>query len=151
AMGCFKRAVADTGSKFVACTHNPLFVGAADYGPEAKDATANIHFDFRTISSAEVVKGGSGEDTRFYMLYEGVRGPRAGDPGDTQFGLGLARSMTTEIDGPWEKFPGNPILVDLPGNIGLGHADLVELEGQIYLYTSLDGETRSRLRLVWKD
>ncbi len=151
AMGCFKRAVSDTDGDFVACRHNPLFVGAAEYGPEAKDATANSHFDFRTISSAEVVKVGAGEDARVYMFYEGVRGPGAGDPGDTQFGLGLARSMTPEIDGPWEKFLKNPILVDLPGNIGLGHADLVELEGQTYLYTSLDRETRSRLQLVWAE
>ncbi|MCB0186886.1 MAG: hypothetical protein KDE31_21615, partial [Caldilineaceae bacterium] len=151
AMGCFKRAVSDTDGDFVACRHNPLFVSAAEYGPEAKDATANSHFDFRTISSAEVVKVGAGEDARVYMFYEGVRGPGAGDPGDTQFGLGLARSMTPEIDGPWEKFLKNPILVDLPGNIGLGHADLVELEGQTYLYTSLDRETRSRLQLVWAE
>jgi hypothetical protein len=41
-------------------------------------------------------------------------------------------------------------LVDLPGNIGLGHADLVVLDGQTLLYTSLDGVTRSRLALVWK-
>jgi hypothetical protein len=151
AMGCFKRAVNDTNGDFVACQNNPLFVGAAEYGPEAKDATANIHFDFRTISSAEVVKIGTDGGQRFYMFYEGVRGPGTGDPGDTQFGLGLARSMTTEIDGPWEKFSENPLLVDLPANIGLGHADLVDLEGVTYLYTSLDGETRSRLRLVWKD
>ncbi len=149
AMGCFKRALDDGNDEFQACAHNPLFVGAAEYGPEAKDATANLHFDFRTISSAEVIALGTGADRRFYMLYEGVRGPGAGDPGDTQFGLGLARSMTTAIDGPWEKYASNPILVDLPGNIGLGHADLVELVGVTYLYTSLDGETRSRLRLTW--
>jgi beta-xylosidase len=79
----------------------------------------------------------------------------------------LARSRTDQIDGPWEKFPGNPILTDLSqqttssgihgnpdpaqvGNIGLGHADLVVLHGQTILYTSLDGVTRSRLALVWK-
>ena len=87
---------------------------------------------------------------RYYMLYEGVRGPGEGDPGDTQFGLGLARSLTPAIDGPWEKYPGNPLLVDLPGNIGLGHADLVTLRGRTYLYTSLDGVTRSRLVLEEK-
>ena len=34
--------------------------------------------------------------------------------------LGLARSVTGDIDGAWEKYAGNPILVDLPGNVGLG-------------------------------
>jgi beta-xylosidase len=78
-----------------------------------------------------------------------VRGPGAGDAGDTQFGLGLARSLTDQIDGAWEKYPGNPLLVDLPGNIGLGHADPVVLDGRTYLYTSLDGVRRSRLVLIW--
>ena len=79
-----------------------------------------------------------------------MRGPGPGDGGDTQFGLGLARSLTAQIDGPWEKYTGNPILVDLPGNIGLGHADVVVADGRTYLYTSLDGITRSRLILVWE-
>ena len=35
-------------------------------------------------------------------------------------------------------------------NIGLGHADLVVLNGQTLLYTSLDGIKRSRLVLHWK-
>lgn len=152
AMGCFKRPLQNTQSEFTPCSHNPLFVGASEYGPtDAKDSTANLHFDFRTISSAEVIRLGEGDEHRYYMLYEGVRGPGAGDPGDTQFGLGLVRTVTTEIDGPWEKYPSNPILVDLPANIGLGHADLVVLEQVTYLYTSLDGETRSRLRLVWRE
>ena len=150
AMGCFKRAVADADADFEPCAHNPLFVGAADYGPRDRtDAVANPFFDFRTISSAELQRLGEGADRRYYMLYEGVRGPAEGDPGDTQFGLGLARSLTDQIDGPWEKYPGNPLLVDAPGNIGLGHADLVVLDGRTYLYTSLDGVTRSRLTLVW--
>ena len=88
---------------------------------------------------------------RFYMLYEGVRGPGPGDAGDTQFGVGLARSISAQIDGPWETFAHNPILVDLPGNVGLGHADLIILDGQTVLFTSLDGETRSRLVLAWHD
>jgi hypothetical protein len=62
----------------------------------------------------------------------------------------LARSLEAHIDGPWEKFAGNPILVDLPGNVGLGHADLIILNGQTLLYTSLDGKTRSRLVLIWR-
>ena len=78
------------------------------------------------------------------------RGFQPTDFGRTdRFGLGLARSRTDQIDGPWEKFPGNPILVGLPGNIGLGHADWVVVNGQTLLYTSLNGATRSRLALVW--
>jgi hypothetical protein len=152
AMGCFFAPADGAGPEFRRCAHNPLFVGAASYGPEdVTDAAANAHFDFRTISSAEVVKVGAGEAARYYMLYEGVRGPGPGDPGDTQFGVGLARSLTAHIDGPWEKFPGNPLFVDLPGNIGLGHADLVVIDGRTYLYTALDGVTRSRLTLQWVD
>jgi hypothetical protein len=147
AMGCYTGSVTTTGERLTRCQHNPLFVGAADYGPlDEKGPQTNPHFDFRTISSAEVQRIGS----HVYMLYEGVRGPGPGDAGDTQFGLGLARSLTTAIDGPWEKYPGNPILVDQPGNIGLGHADLVVIEGQTFLYTSLNGYTRSRLALTWK-
>lgn len=150
AMGCFKRAINRSDLPFVACEGNPLFVGAADYGPlDERGAAANPFFDFRTISSAELQAIGEGQERRYYMLYEGVRGPAEGDPGDTQFGLGLARSLTNRIDGPWEKYPDNPLLVDLPANIGLGHADLMVLEGRTYLYTSLDGITRSRLVLLW--
>ena len=151
AMGCFTRPVDRADQPFAACEGNPLFVGAASYGPlDETGAPANPFFDFRTISSAELQALGDGEARRYYMLYEGVRGPAAGDPGDTQFGLGLARSLTNRIDGPWEKYPDNPILVDLPGNIGLGHADLLVLDGRTYLYTSLDGVVRSRLVLVWE-
>lgn len=146
-MGCYYGAVDAPARSLRKCTHNPLFTGAAEYGPlEEKGPQTNPYFDFRMISSADVHKIGD----RYYMLYEGVRGPGPGDPGDTQFGLGLARSLTSQIDGAWEKFPGNPILVDQPGNIGLGHADLVILNGQTVLYTSLNGVMRSRLILIWK-
>ena len=68
----------------------------AEYGdPLDSGVNSNAHFDFRTISSAEVTQIGD----RYYMLFEGVRGPGLDDAGDTQFGLGLARSMTSEIDG----------------------------------------------------
>ncbi len=147
AMGCYIGSVTTTGERLTRCQHNPLFVGAGEYGPpEEKGPQTNPHFDFRTISSAEVQR----VDDRLYMLYEGVRGPGPGDGGDTQFGLGLARSLTDSIDGPWEKYPGNPILADLPGNVGLGHADVVVIQGQTFLYTSLNGYTRSRLALVWR-
>jgi beta-xylosidase len=110
------------------------------------DSSTNSHFDYRTISSAEVTKIGD----RYYMLYEGVRGPEPDAAGDTQFALGLARSQGPAIDGPWERYTQNPILLDLPGNVGVGHADLVMLNGTTVLYTSIDGETRSRLNLRWK-
>lgn len=147
-MGCYVGRLNDPGRDFTPCQHNPLFRGASDYGPLNQfGVAANPYFDFRTISSAEVVQIGD----RYYMLYEGIRGPGPGDGGDSQFGLGLARSLTNQIDGPWEKFLGNPILADLPGNVGLGHADLLIYNGQTLLYTSLDGQQRSRLRLVWSN
>ena len=146
-MGCYVGSATQPAETFQRCAHNPLFTGASTYGPATvKDQTANPHFDFRTISSAEVQKVGD----RYYMLYEGVRGPAPNDPGDSQFGLGLARSLTARIDGPWETYPHNPILVNLPGNVGLGHADVIVLEGQTFLYTSLDGTRRSRLMLQWQ-
>lgn len=147
-MGCFRGKVRGDARRFLRCANNPLFAGAQAYGPlDAEGAAANAYFDFRTISSAEVTKIGS----RYYMLYEGVRGPGPGDAGDSQFGLGLARSLEARIDGPWETFPGNPILVDLPGNVGLGHADLVVVDGQTVLYTALERDVRSRLVLAWKE
>ena len=151
AMGCYVAPVTAAGAGYAPCRNNPLFVGAPEYGPlEARGAAANAFFDFRTISAADVQKVGAGQAARYYMLYEGIRGPGPGDPGDTQFGLGLARSLTSAIDGPWEKYVGNPIWVDLPANIGIGHADLVVNHGRTYLYTSLDGVTRSRLQLMRK-
>ena len=146
AMGCYHGRVRGDAGRYLPCDHNPLFVGVGSYGPlDATGPAANPYFDFRTVSAAEVVKIGG----RYYMLYEGVRGPGRGDPGDSQFGLGLARSAAGRIDGPWEKYPGNPILVDLPGNIGLGHADLVVVDGRTVLYTALQPEQRSRLDLIW--
>ncbi len=150
-LGCFFRRTDQPRARFRPCTHNPLFTGAPAYGPlDLRDAAAHPFFDFRTVSSAEVIVLGAGAERRFYALYEGIRGPGPGDPGDSQFGLGLARSTTAAIDGPWEKYPGNPIVVPLPGNIGLGHADLVVLDGVTHLYTSTNGWTRSRLALRWK-
>lgn len=146
-LGCLVAPLGSDPVQFAPCAYNPLVKGAESYGPlDEKGPSTNPWFDFRTVSSAEVQQVGD----RFYLLYEGVRGPGSGDPGDTQFGLGLARSQTDQIDGPWELFDGNPILVDMPGNIGLGHADLLVMDGQTFLYTSLDGERRSRLQLVWK-
>ncbi|MCB0108138.1 MAG: hypothetical protein KDE53_19585, partial [Caldilineaceae bacterium] len=146
AIGCFRGRVDEPIAQLRACAVNPLFIGSPSYGLTTSSATANSHFDFRTISSAEVQKVGE----RYYMVYEGVRGPGPHDPGDTQFGLGLARSTGDHIDGAWEKFAENPLLIDLPANIGIGHADLVVTDGVTYLYTSLDGVTRSQLVLQWQ-
>ncbi len=145
-MGCAYGTLGEPAGAYQRCAANPLFTGADSYGPlRAADATANRHFDFRTISSAEVLRVGD----QLYMLYEGVRGPGPGAAGDTQFGLGVARSTSGQVDGPWETFPGNPLLVNLPGNVGLGHADLLVLDGKTLLFTSLDGTRRARLGLVW--
>ncbi len=147
AMGCYRGPLGSPPALLRKCDHNPLFVGNPAYGPRDETGlSANRHFDFRTISSADVIRVGD----RAYMFYEGVRGPEAGAAGDTQFALGLARSVTAAVDGPWETYPGNPILVDLPGNVGVGHADVLVHQGITWLYTSLDGEVRSRLRLVWE-
>jgi hypothetical protein len=151
AMGCYFAPIGAAGAEYQPCRNNPLFVGAPSYGLlDQRGASANTFFDFRTISAADVQKIGAGAEARYYVLYEGIRGPGPGDPGDTQFGLGLARSLTNAIDGPWEKYAGNPLLVDLPGNIGIGHADIVVNQGRTYLYTSLDGLSRSRLVLAWE-
>jgi hypothetical protein len=129
------------------CDHDPLFEGARDYGPiDLLGAEANAYFDFRYVSSAEVMRVGD----RYYMLYEGIRGPDVLERGmDTQFGLGLARSTGPEIDGGWEKFPSNPIVMDMAFNWGIGHADVMLIDGVTYLYTATSQATRGRYRLVW--
>ncbi|MCB0036068.1 MAG: hypothetical protein KDE51_18685 [Anaerolineales bacterium] len=145
-LGCFVGTRGDAPARYKPCRHNPLLTGAPTYGPlDETGPTTRPYWDFRMLSSAEVYQ----INEQYYMLYEGIRGPGPNDAGDTQFGLGLARTTAGRIDGPWETYPNNPLLTDLPGNIGLGHADLVIYEGETYLYTSLDGQTRSRLKLIW--
>jgi hypothetical protein len=127
------------------CTTDPLFSGAATYGPlDAQGAAANPYFDFRTISSADVVYQGG----YYYMAYEGIRGPGPGDPGDTQFALGFARSVA--LDASWETYPGSPILEDVGFHFGIGHADLIVIDGVTYMYTSTSNTTRGRYRLEWQ-
>jgi hypothetical protein len=129
------------------CSTYPLFGAELGYGPvEALGVEANPYFEFRTISSADVVRVGE----RFYMTYEGIRGPSNPNVVDDQFGLGLARSAGPSIDGPWERFAGNPIIMDLPGNVGVGHADLVLVDNLTFLYTSTSSFTRGRYVLVWR-
>lgn len=131
------------------CDHDPLFGGAREYGPpELRGADANPYFDFRYVSSAEVVRVGD----HYYMAYEGIRGPEELEIGsDTQFGLGFARSAGPAIDGPWQTFPNNPVIMDVQFNWGVGHADIVMMDGVTYLYTATSTTTRGRYRLAWNE
>ncbi|QPC82896.1 hypothetical protein G4Y79_00560 [Phototrophicus methaneseepsis] len=131
------------------CETDPLFGGATEYGPvDILGAAANPYFDFRYISSADVLHVGE----HYYMFYEGIRGPDQLERGmDTQFALGLARSTTNAIDGPWERYTDNPIIQDLGFNVGIGHADVIVIEGVTYLYTATDEDTRGRYVLRWKE
>lgn len=131
------------------CDNDPLFEGAREYGPvDTLGADANAYFDFRYVSSADVMRVGD----HYYMAYEGIRGPDELERGmDTQFALGFARSVGPEIDGPWEKFPGNPVIMDMAFNWGIGHADLIVLDGVTYMYSATSTETRGRYVLQWVD
>lgn len=128
------------------CDTDPLFTGAESYGEVdilGEDAAA--HFDFRYISSADILRDGE----YYYMAYEGIRGPSELEFGrDNQFGLGFARSQS--LDGQWEKYEGNPIIMGLVDNWGIGHADLIVINGITYLYSATSQETRGRYVLVWK-
>ena len=129
------------------CASNPLFGAELGYGPvEALGAAANPYFEFRTISSADVVRVGD----HYYMAYEGVRGPSNPTVVDDQFALGFVRSVGPAIDGPWEKYPGNPVIMDLANNWGIGHADVVIAGPATYLYTATSTTTRGRYVLVRK-
>jgi len=146
-MGCY------IGNKYAGtaglrkCTANPLFGADLGYGPvELVGSAANPYFEFRTMSSADVIRVGE----HYYMTYEGVRGPSDPTVVDDQFALGLARSAGSEIDGPWEKYPGNPLIMDLPGNVGVGHGDIVIVGPATFLYTGTSPSTRGRFVLVRK-
>jgi hypothetical protein len=146
-MACLVGDIENLPESFAPCKENPLFQAEGGYGSvESLGVEANPYFEFRTISSADVVKVGD----HYYMTYEGVRGPSSYTVVDDQFGLGLARSAGPQIDGPWEKYSGNPIIADLPGNVGLGHADLVIVDDATYLYTATQDGTRARYVLIKK-
>ena len=84
------------------------------------------------------------------MAYEGIRGPDSVAAGrDNQFALGFARSPV--LDGRWEKYPGNPVLGDVADNWGIGHADIVIVDGVTYMYTATSTHERSRYVLVFKE
>ncbi|PJF21780.1 MAG: hypothetical protein CUN56_09335 [Phototrophicales bacterium] len=144
-MRCYKGNRHQPLNQLQLCDHDPLFSGAVEYGPvDLLGAAANPYFDFRYVSSAEVVRVGD----YYYMAYEGIRGPEELEIGmDTQFGLGFARARV--IDGEWEKFPGNPVIMDMGFNWGIGHADIVIVDGITYLYTATSQQTRGRYVLRW--
>jgi len=148
-MRCYKGDRHASLDQLQLCETDPLFAGAPEYGDvELLGTDAHEYWDFRYVSSAEVTKIGE----HYYMFYEGIRGPEELEIGsDTQFGLGLARSVGNQIDGAWEKFEGNPIIMDMQFNWGIGHADLVIIDGVSYLYSATSTDTRGRYRLVWSE
>ncbi len=144
-MGCFRSPLGST-YYFRRCAASPLFAGAPEYGPlDAFGAAANPYFDFRFVTSADVVRAGG----YYYMSYEGIRGPSSLAVGrDNQFALGFARSRS--LDEAWEKYPGNPVLDNVIDNWGIGHADLLIINGTTYMYTGTPQMTRGRYMLVFK-
>lgn len=88
-IGCYKNPIREEVNEsmfeqMIECEHNPLITGASEYGPlHEKGPDVNPFFGFRTLSSVEIQQ----IDERYYMLFEGVRGPGQNDPGDTQFVL----------------------------------------------------------------
>jgi hypothetical protein len=144
-MGCYVGDKHAGAVELRKCASNPLFGAENGYGPlEVRGAEANPHFEFRTISSADVVRAGD----RYYMAYEGVRGPSDPTVVDDQFALGFARNVGPAIDGPWEKHPGNPVIIDVANNWGIGHGDLVIVGPATYLYTATSQTTRGRYVLL---
>jgi len=146
------------------CDNDPLFAGAETYGPvDVMGSDAHPYFDFRYVSSADLLRVGD----HYYMAYEGIRGPQELEIGrDTQFALGFARSTGPQIDGPWEKYADNPVVEDMGFNWGIGHADLLVIDGVTFMYTTTStdvvyaengrdiisaGGTRGRYRLVWAE
>ncbi len=147
-MRCYKGNRHAALDQLTPCATDPLFGGAREYGPldtTEGDAIAS-YFDFRYVSSADVVRLGD----HYYMTYEGIRGPDMLERGmDTQFGLGFARSVGTDIDGVWEKYANNPVIWPVTFNWGIGHADMLIVDGVTYLYTATSQETRGRYMLKW--
>lgn len=129
------------------CDTDPLFMGADNYGGiDLMGDEAREFWDFRYISSADVIQVGDW----YYMAYEGIRGPSELEFGrDNQFGLGFARS--TSLDGTWETLERNPVVMGLVDNWGIGHADLIIIEGITYMYSATSQQTRGRYKLEWVD
>lgn len=147
-MRCYKGSKHGDLSRLQRCDTDPLFGGADTYGPtDLRGEDAHPYWDFRYISSAEVVRVGD----RYYMAYEGIRGPEVLEAGmDTQYGLGFARSTGSAIDGPWERYPGNPVLQTLGFWVGIGHADILIVDGETRMYTQTGANTRGLYVLKWR-
>lgn len=145
---CYKGDKRGRLDQLQVCETDPLFGGAREYGPLAlRGADANPYFDFRYVSSADILK----VDGHYYMSYEGIRGPEFLEAGmDTQYALGFARSVTDQIDGAWEVYPDNPVLQDVGFWVGIGHADLLIVDGVTWMYTQTGENTRGRYKLAWK-
>lgn len=149
-MRCYKGNRYDNLSRLKRCDTDPLFSGAAEYGPLdiSSGAAVDPYFDFRYVSSADILK----VDDHYYMAYEGVRGPDVLERGqDTQFGLGFARSSGEALDGTWEKYAQNPVIQPTSANFGIGHADLMVVDNITYMYTATSESTRGRYILKWKN
>jgi hypothetical protein len=146
-MRCYKGSRHEALDNLQICDTDPLFGGAREYGDlDLSGADANAYFDFRYVSSADILKVGD----YYYMAYEGIRGPDVLERGmDTQFGLGFARARS--LDSTWEKYPNNPIIMDMTFNWGIGHADLLVMNGITTMYSATSQETRGRYKLVWRD
>jgi hypothetical protein len=144
-MGCFRSPLGGP-YYFRRCAATPLFAGASEYGPlDAFGVAANPYFDFRYVTSADVVRAGS----YYYMSYEGIRGPSSPAAGrDNQFALGFARSLS--LDSTWKEYPGNPVLDNVVDDWGIGHADLLIVSGVTYMYTGTSQTTRGRYMLAFK-
>jgi hypothetical protein len=145
-MRCYKgNRFGDLGELSL-CDTDPLFSGASEYGDlNVFGSDAAAYFDFRYISSADILQDGD----YYYMAYEGIRGPSELEFGrDNQFGLGFAR--TTALDSQWELYEGNPAVMGLVDNWGIGHADLIVIDGMTYMYSATSQTTRGRYRLEWK-
>jgi hypothetical protein len=145
-MRCYKGNRYGDLANLQLCETDPLFTGAESYGElDAFGDDAAQNFDFRYISSADILRDGD----IYYMAYEGIRGPSELEFGrDNQFGLGFARAQL--LDSQWEKYEGNPIIMGLVDNWGIGHADLIMINGVTYLYSATSQDTRGRYVLVWK-
>lgn len=146
-MRCYKGNRHASLSALERCETDPLFGGAREYGPRNQfGMAASEYFDFRYVSSADILKVGE----TYYMAYEGIRGPSELEFGrDNQFGLGFARA--TALDSAWDLFDGNPILEGQVDNWGVGHADLLVIDGVTVMYTATSQTTRGRYILAWNE
>jgi len=145
---CYKGDKRGRLDQLKVCDTDPLFSGATEYGSlDLRGADANPYFDFRYVSSADILKVGG----HYYMSYEGIRGPEFLEAGmDTQYALGFARSVTDQIDGAWELYPANPVIQDVGFWVGIGHADLLVVGGETWMYTQTGENIRGRYKLRWK-